>query len=192
MGMFDTICISDALPYSDEMKELGLDKYNDWQTKDLDCCMSVYFIQGGKLFEQNFKNSEWKEGDPKGESVMDRIGTLVQSEPYLEKKDFHGEIRFYDYIDDVAGKWDCWVEFKAIFTHGNLDRFELAEFKKTDSAERKENDRKFWEETKKRNSVWYNKFIFHTKAFRWFNFRVWFRFWSKVSTASAKIAHLFF
>ena len=56
MGMFDTINVSDPLPFSDEMKELGLNINNDsFQTKDLENTLSLYYIQGGKLFLEKYK-----------------------------------------------------------------------------------------------------------------------------------------
>lgn len=191
MGMFDNISISDPLPFTDEMKELGLDVNNrTWQTKDLDCAMGLYFIQGGELFEQKYKNTEWKQGDPNGESVMDRIGALVQSEPYLEKVNFHGEVNFYDHIDDVAGKWDCWIEFKATLSHGKIDKIELIDFTKTDSAERKQKDKEFWEKIDMENRIWYNRLFFHTKTFRWFKFEVWHKFWINLGQFCYKISRL--
>ena len=52
MGMFDTIQWGDKLPFSEEMREFGLDK-NNWsfQTKDLDCCLANYVVQDGKSQE---------------------------------------------------------------------------------------------------------------------------------------------
>ena len=47
MGMFDNISVADPLPYNSEMSELGLDINNrSFQTKDLDCVLAEYIIQG--------------------------------------------------------------------------------------------------------------------------------------------------
>ena len=188
--MFDDIAISDPLPFNDEMKELGLDKNNrTWQTKDLDCAMNLYYIQGGQLFEQEYKVVKWEQGDPNGESVMDKIGSLIRTDPYLKKLDFHGEINFYDYIGDVADKWDCWVEFKATFIHGKVEKIELVEFKKTDNAERKKRDAEFWQKIDQQNAIWYNKFIFNTKIWRKLE-NIWYRVWAKIADLATKIAML--
>ena len=55
MGMFDTVSVSDPLPFTEEMISLGLDINNhNWQTKDLHNAMEMYFIQGGELFVEKF------------------------------------------------------------------------------------------------------------------------------------------
>ncbi len=92
MGMFDTISISGDLPFSQEMIDLGINKNNlSFQTKDLDCTMSHYFIQNGELFEEKYKTEEWIAGDPNAKSIMDKIGHMQREDPYFEKVNFHGE-----------------------------------------------------------------------------------------------------
>jgi hypothetical protein len=168
MGMFDTIQWGDNLPFSEEMKGLGLAK-NNWsfQTKDLDCCLANYVVQDGKFFLQKYKNEKWVEGDPKAESFMDRFGSLERTEPYLELEKITSTIYMYDYRHDVAGLWDCSVEFKVIVIDGKVQSTELFEFKKVPSADRKEQERKWHAEREYENSRWYNRFIFHTSPYRW-------------------------
>lgn len=188
MGMFDDISISDPLPYTQEMKDLGLDKNNRiWQTKDLGQSMSLYFIQGGKLFIEKYKVNTWVEGNPKGKSVMDRIGHLKREEPYLEEVPFHGEIFFYDYSNDVEDKWDCWIEFKATFTKGTLDGFELFSFKKEDNTERVRSDKKWKEELFAKQNLWRNKYIFNTKWFWVIRHNIWYPFWGGIAKGAEKI-----
>lgn len=189
MGMFDTLSISDTLPYTQEMKDLGLDKNDhNWQTKDLDNCMNLYYIQGGRLSLQRYKKSEWVKGDPKAKSVMDRIGYLNQEDPYLDPVNFHGEIYFYDFKQDVEDKWDCWIEFKAIFTNGIVDRYELVKFEKTDNAERKQRDKEWKEQMIKDSNKWINKYFFYTKPVRWFGRKVWYRTCTAISNFFNKLA----
>jgi len=166
MGMFDDISVAESLPYSDEMIALGLNT-NDrsFQTKDLDCVMAKYYIQSRKLFIEKYKKENYIEGDKKSKNIFDRIGYMDRQEPYLEEVFHHGEIYFYDFIQDVDGKYDCWVEFKAVFTKGELDTIELFKFSKEDNTERKEREREWAENIKKENSMWYNKFIFHTRGY---------------------------
>ena len=165
MGMFDDLSVADPLPFSQEMKDLGLDKNTYvWQTKDLGSSMEYYTIQGGKLFVQKFKINRWEEGDPKAKNFMDRIGHLVREEPYMEEVFHHGEVYFYDFKQDVQDKWDCWIEFKATFTKGELSGIELVKFDKEDNSERLERDRKWREEFHKNENLWRNKYFFHTKA----------------------------
>lgn len=105
MGMFDTISVSDALPFTAEMKELGLDINNyQFQTKSLDSLMDSYIIQGGKLFIQKYKNEHWIEGDKNAKNFTDRFGHIEKEEPYLEPVLHHGEIYFYDYKESVQNK----------------------------------------------------------------------------------------
>lgn len=176
MGMFDDISVSDSLPFSDEMKELGLDKNNYiFQTKDLDCLMSKYILQSNKLYIEKYKIEEWVKGEEKSKNVFDRIGYLKREEPYLEQVLHHGEIRFYDYLYSVSGKWDCWIEFKAILNRGIVESYELVKFKKEDNADRIKREKEWDEKREAEARVWYNKYFFYTKPYRWFAHRVWYR-----------------
>lgn len=189
MGMFDNISVSDALPYSDEMKELGLNVNNyTFQTKDLDCLMDTYIIQSGKLFIQKYKTSTWIEGDKNAKSVMDRIGYTERTDPYYEEVPHHGEIYFYEFLRDVQDKWDCWVEFKATFTTGQLTGLELFKFEKKDNTERKQSEKEWAEKLKREQALWYNKYFLHTKAYRWFS-RQWYRLCQAIGNFFHKISY---
>lgn len=167
MGMFDTISWGEKLPFSPEMEELGLNK-NDWvfQTKDLDSAMDLYFVQEGKLFMQKFRIEEWIEGDPKAESLMDRIGHCKREEPYLDFVETTVTLRMCDLRHDILDKWDCWIEYEAVFIKGCLESVKLLEFKKTDNAARLAQDEAFREKWRREAAVWYNRFIFHTRPYR--------------------------
>ena len=97
MGMFDTIQWGDNLPFSEEMKEFGLDK-NNWsfQTKDLHCCLGNYVVQDGNFFLQKYKNEKWVEGDINSKNWLDRIGSFERTEPYLELQKITETIYIYD------------------------------------------------------------------------------------------------
>jgi len=193
MGMFDTISVSGDLPFSQEMIDLGVNKNNlSFQTKDLDCTMSHYIIQNDELFEEKYKTEEWIEGDKNAKSVIDRIGHMDREEPYLEPVLHHGEIYFYDYKESVQNKWDCWVEFKAVFTSGVVDRYELVEFRKTDNTERLESQKKYLEEIKEQENKWYNKYFLYTKPVRWFGHRVWYRGWHKLGNVCHNLSNKIF
>jgi hypothetical protein len=185
MGMYDDVNISDALPYSEEMKELGLDK-NDkgFQTKDLDCCLSKYYIQGNRLFQEFYKINEWVEGDPKAKSIMDIIGYLKREEPYLKECIINSDFCFHNYVHDAQDKWDCWVEFKAVVQDGVIARYELVKFEKTDNTERKTREKEWKEEIEAQNRLWYNKYIFHTSF--WYKVR---RYWSSTCYKLSNIFH---
>lgn len=190
MGMFDNISVTGSLPTNQDMKDLELDINNhSWQTKDLSNVLSQYYIQGGRLFEQRYKVEKWIEGDKNSKSFIDRFGHLEREEPYLEPVYHHGEIYFYDMINDVKDKWDCWIEYKAVFTNGGLDRYELVEFKKTSNEERKQRDKEFKDNIERNAKLWYNKYLFHTKAYRFFSNK-WYRFWNKAGDTCQKIAFI--
>lgn len=190
MGMFDTLSISDTLPFTQEMKDLGLDK-NDhsWQTKDLENCMELYFIQGGRMFLQKYRKTEWVGGNPNAKSVMDRIGYLNRQEPYLDPIYHHGEIYFYNFKQDVQDKWDCWIEFKAVFTNGMVDKYQLVEFNKTDNVERKQRDKEWHDAITKESNKWINKYFLHTTPVRWFRRRVWYSTCNALSVFFSKLAN---
>jgi hypothetical protein len=168
MGMFDTIQWGDKLPFSEEMKEFGLDK-NNWsfQTKDLHCCLGNYVVQDGNFFLEKYKSEKWVEGDANSKNWLDRIGSLKRTEPYLELQKITETIYMYDYRHDVLGLWDCSIEFKVVLIDGKVQSTELFEFKKVPSADRKEQERKWHADREYENSRWYNRFIFHTSPYRW-------------------------
>ena len=186
--MFDYISVSDKLPFNQEMKDLGLDINNHvWQTKDLDNTLSTYDIQGNRLFEHRYKVNKFITGDPKAGTYMDRMGHMERDELYYEPIIHHGEIYFYDYVNDVQGKWDCWIEFKAIFTNGCLDRYELVNFEKTDNTERKKLEENWKQKIQYQNSRWINKYLLHTKAYRKFS-RLWYRFFTAIGNFFQSLA----
>ena len=190
MGMFDTISVSGDLPFSQEMISLGVNKNNlSFQTKDLDCAMSLYIIQDDQLFVEKYKTSKWIEGNKKGKSFLDRMGHLKTEDPYFDKVHFHGEIYFYDSINDVQGKWDCWVEFKAVFSDSKLQKIELFEFTKTDNAERKIREKEFREQIKQERGKWVNKYFFYTKFYTFFYHKIWRNFWVAVANVANKLAY---
>lgn len=189
--MFDIVSVAVPLPYSEEMRELGLDKNNrEYQTKDLECYMGRYVIQSGRLFEQKYKKTEWVEGDPKSEFLTDKLGRLSKQDPYWEDVNYHGEISFYDYLSDIEDKWNCWVEFKATFTRGVLEGIELVRFTKKSNEEQKKFDLDFLKEQQRIKNLWHNKYFFHTKIIRKFRQKIWYKFWIKVSDITQKIAFL--
>ena len=191
MGMYDTISIADPLPFTDEMKELGLDQnsYN-WQTKDLGESMGHFIIQGGELFEELYKTTTHIPGDPYASSFMDRVGRVERSDPYLEKVNYHGIVFFCNIVQNAQDKWDCWIEFKAYFTHGKVDKIELFKFEKKDNADRKKVEAEYWEEMRRKDNLWYNKYIFHTRTYRKFKLKIWQRFWAKVYTIAFRLSYL--
>jgi len=167
MGMFDTIAWGDDLPYTLPMEEIGLNKRDwDFQTKDLDCAMQHYVVQGGKLYLQKFKHEEWVAGDPKAKSLMDRIGYLDRQEPYLDPVKLTTTIQMYDFRHSVDDRWDCWIEYEVIFDEGNVKSVNLIKFTKESDFVRKEQERQWREEREREAARWVNRFFFYTKPYR--------------------------
>ena len=174
MGMFDSISWADPLPFSPEMVELGLNKNNwEFQTKDLDCILAHYIVQGKRIFVIKYKNERWVEGDPKAKDLMDRLGHIDHDGPYEEEVDLGTKtIRMYDYRQDVQDKWDVSVEFEVEIIRGVPQNVRLFEFEKRDNSERKARDKEFMERIQRENSLWYNRFLFHTRPWRRFAFHL--------------------
>lgn len=163
MGMYDTIVVADSLPWPEEALSLKLNTLvKDFQSKDLECAMEEYAIQGGRLFIKKWKESKWIEGDKNAKNVCDRFGYLERTGEYMEEVPHHGIVEFYDFTSDVDSRWDCWVVFKAIFNRGAVEGFELVEFRKDDNAERKAREKKSLEEYERQQNLWYNKYFLQT------------------------------
>ena len=167
MGMFDTIAWADPLPSSPEMDELGLNK-RDWefQTKDFDCALGLYSVQAGRLHIQKYTSEEWVEGDPKGDSFMDRLGYLDRKDPYWEFVAKTATIVMYDYRQSVMDAWDCWIEFEVVLKDGIVDSIKLAKFTKESDAERKRKNLERTKEMQYQESRWINRFFFYTRPYR--------------------------
>lgn len=158
--MFDNISVSDKLPFNDEMVKLGLDKnVYSFQTKDLHCSLDTYFIQGGKLLEQKYKETTWIE---KKDDLFG--GYLDKQEPYLVDTQYHGTLNFYHI--QAVDNLDCWIEYNAVFTNGVMEKVELVKFKTTDNTESRKRLEAIFEEAKVRRGKWYNKYIFDTSIWR--------------------------
>jgi hypothetical protein len=176
MGMFDNISVSDPLPFTEEMKALGFaENKHTFQTKDLDNTLSSYIIQNNKLYIEKYKTERWVEGDPDSKNPFYKIGRIEREDLYFEEVPYHGEIYFYDFCQDKENKYDCWIEFKAIFTNGTLEKIEPFKFTAEDNSLRKQREKEWAEKFDEQQRAWYNKYFFHTKPYRWFVNRIWYR-----------------
>lgn len=157
--MFDYISVADKLPTNAEIDAAGIDLYKDpFQTKDLDNIMATYYIQGGRLFVDQYKVTEWVE-----DSEAFAGGYIDHKEPFKEEvHDYHGKINFYHIMDKDG--YDHWVEYQATFTRGKLENIKLLEYKKTDNRQSKEDMKRLFEKLSKVHNRWYNKYIFNTKC----------------------------
>ena len=153
---------------------LGLRSWN-LQTKDFDCALDVFVLKDGVLHEKRYRVETWVPGDPQGESVMDRIGHLHRDGMYLQTLAVNDTITAYDFVQDVDVRWDCWCEWEMKFSNGTLTHVELVKFTKTDNTDRKAKEKAFMDEIRINSAKWYNRYIFHTRAYCWFSGRArWF------------------
>jgi hypothetical protein len=186
MGMFDTVAVSDPLPFIKELEELGLAK-NDWslQTKDFNRALDLYVVQGGKLHLRGFASRIWVEGDPKAKSVFNRMGYFENGNPYLELVKFTGQFRAYDFRLDVEPHWDVWVEWDFTAVDGEIKDVKLVRFEKTNNTERKARAKELFERIERENALWYNRLFFHTRPMRWVGLK-WFNLKIAVSNFFSK------
>ena len=189
MGMFDTIQWNGYLPFSEEMKSLGLDK-TEWsfQTKDFDCYMEDYVVQNGQLFLKKYEKVTHIEGDPDAENWIDSFGHTEKIGPYLEAVKIDHTIHMYDHRRDVMGVWDCSIEFKVKFIDGKIESLELFLFEKNSNEVRKQTELRFEEYHRYVHSLWYNRFIFHTSPYRWVR-RKSSRFLYRIGTFIHNLSH---
>jgi hypothetical protein len=151
MGMFDTLIVSDNLPYSEEMICLGLNSNDgDFQTKDLENLLETYILQDKKLFVKKYKVNEY-------------------IQPDLEQVIHHGKVNFYTSHRNVLDVWDCWEEYEATFSNGICENIVLVKFTKESNKERLEREKEWEEELIRNHNLWYNKYIFHTLTYRKFS-----------------------
>lgn len=141
MGMFDNIKVKHDLPMPEEIKN-----HTDWkdypfQTKDLDNSMSEYTIVNNQLIAHivEMEYTYFTEEERKKLSKEMKWVPFVKESKVVSSKDepvdFHGTLTFCTY-EKFDENHDFWVDFKAYFSYGKLDKIELLEYKKTEVAER--------------------------------------------------------
>jgi hypothetical protein len=156
MGMFDEIKVSVELPLNDELKKHSINWSEiNFQTKDLDNCLSQYFItETGDLVEEivereyiPFSEEERKSKDVRPWNIWKEV---IEKDRYTKKIDYHGKITFYSSIDSSDTE-ETWMDFDAYFIYGKLDKILLVEVKTTEKHsisferlihEQKEKDKK--------------------------------------------------
>lgn len=173
MGMFDTVIVKKDLPLPEEIKSLNIDWKNyHFQTKDLDNCMLEYVItEEDKLVEHvvereyiEYTKEEKKNKDHKPWNIWKDV--IVKGERY-EDVNHHGTLVFYAY-EDFDDAQDFWLDFKAYFVYGKLDKIELLEFKKQKSH--KITNKEFDEKRKQEEKLLWNQFKRYASyvGWRWF------------------------
>lgn len=186
--MFDEIIVKKDLPLPEELKSLNIDwKTHKFQTKDLVNCMSEYWIsEEGELFEHVVEREyipyTEQERKQKKVSPWNFWKDVIEKEVREEKQNFHGELKFYTY-ESIDEDTDFWVDFKAYFIYGKLDKIELIEWKF--DKERKASYKEWVEEYKQEQKHPWNRFKHYASYLGW----RW--FWKKMDKVCCKIKNLF-
>lgn len=188
MGMFDSIHIKRDLPLNEELKQLSIDWDKiEFQTKDLENCLLEYIISEEgllleKVIEREYIPYTEEEKKQKGHKPWDIWKDVIKKSEELKAINYHGTIDLYTGVDATEEE-TFWVEFKAYFVYGNLDKIILSDFSRGPSRHL---NMKNWEETKRLEE---KKFWNRTKKF--LNYFGWRKFWRKVSNLCYKISQLF-
>ncbi len=186
MSMFDTVSIKQELPLPEEIKN----KFDWWnlsfQTKDLDNYMGEYIInEYRELVEVVIEREYIPYSDEERKKLNLKPWSLwkeVKEGPTTYKNiQYHGSITFYTYerFDDIT---DFWVEFKAYFVYGKLDKIELVEFKKEESL--KIHNERIQEQRNQEQKSFWNVFK------RYASYLGWSWFWRKVSNLLYQFSQL--
>jgi hypothetical protein len=167
MGMFDSIKCNYPLPLPLDIVDVLPDVYDqEFQTKDLDNVLEVYYLnEDGSLHERKRKY-EWVDDDSaflKG--YMDVV------EEQIVPSNFHGVLNFYCYETVYASKdrtsgLDIGIDYLAKFTNGIVENIEVLSYGITDATERLLDLKETFAGFEKQKKLWYNKYIFHTEFWR--------------------------
>lgn len=188
MSMFDEITVEKDLPIPEELKQLNFNwKTHNFQTKDLDNCMLKYVIkEDGRLFEHVIERDyiPWSEEEKKAKKISswDLWKDVIEKGERWDEINHHGTIVFYTYenFDDTQ---DFWLEFKAYFVYGKIDKIELSEFKIEKSL--KLHNKEIQEKREQEQLRPWNRFKHYASYIGW----KW--FWRKVSKFCYSLHQIF-
>lgn len=186
--MFDEIVVKKTLPLPEEIKNIKIDwKTHRFQTKDLVNCMLDYEItEDGKLVEhvveREYVPYTKEELKQRKKPSWDLWKQVIEKNKYDEEVNYHGTLTFYTY-EEYDENTDFWVDFKAYFVYGKLDKIELSDFKKQTSH--KITNKKIEEERKRKQSTPWNVFK------KYASYVGWSFFWKKMSNGCSKLSAFF-
>lgn len=188
MSMFDEISIEQELSLPEELKDLKIDwKSHNFQTKDLENCMLKYVIkEDGRLLEHVIEREyiPWSEEEKKAKKISAWAfwKEVIEKGEHFDEIDHHGIITFYTY-ENFDDEQDFWLEYKAYFVYGKLDKIELSEFKLEQSL--KLRNKEIDEKRKQEQSKPWNVFKHYASYLGW----RW--FWRKVSSVCYRLHETF-
>lgn len=169
MGMYDDIVCKYPLPLPEDTK--GFHPCG-FQTKDLENALDCYEIrEDGTLWLRECER-EYTEGNPDGKTWSEKFGIVKETKVWWTHVKTTRTIRMYEYNNRNDGPYDYWVEFEIEFVDGVLTKINLVKFEATDNTKRKENDRRFIEELKRRKE--FESTLFYKLIGKPFNKTIWF------------------
>lgn len=167
MGMFDSIECDYPLPLPLEVVDIMPDPYSqEFQTKDLENLMDTYILsEEGELLWIK-KEYKWKDDD---DSFLKGYMEVTKQE--IVPTNFHGILNFYCYetvYDETTSNnvKDVSIDYLAKFTNGKLENIEMLSYEINDATERLINLKNTLKKYEERRQRWYNKYIFHTKYWK--------------------------
>ena len=178
MGMFDSIKCEYPLPLTEELSKIDVNwSEHVFQTKDLDCALSLYIINKEGLLDNEiierdyvlYTEEEIKTLKPKPWSVYKEV---IEKNRYNKRTFYHGIVNFYDSIE-FSKEEEMWVEFAAYFVYGKIDKIELIEATKKEAHSI--SIEKWQKEMEERQKLPWNRIKRFLRYFGWH----W--FWRKVT-----------
>lgn len=167
MGMFDSIECNYPLPLPLEVVDILPDVYDqEFQTKDLENLLDLYYLnEDGRLYWRKRKY-EWKDDDS---SFLKGYMDVVEEE--VIPQDFHGILNFYCYetvyaSESTTAGIDVTIDYLVKFTNGKLENIEVLSYEITDATDRLVRLKETFDAFEEQKKRWYNKYIFHTKFWR--------------------------
>ena len=188
MGMFDYINCKYPLPVPRELLDLNVDwSSKEFQTKDLENYLGNYVIsEDGQLLE-HIEEKEYipyteEERKAKGAKSWDFWKDVVTKNVYDKKIEHHGTINFYTDVS-ITDEEDAFVDFRAYFIYGKLDKIDFINMQKTKSSSVRMHE---WDKKREEEK---SKLWFKTKSV--LSYLGWKWFWKKVANVSYKISRMF-
>lgn len=167
MGMFDSIECNYPLPLPLEIVDILPDIYNnEFQTKDLENLLDLYYLnEDGTLYWRKRKY-EWKDDDS---AFLKGYMDVVDEETVQQH--FHGILNFYCYetvysSEDRNSGIDISIDYLAKFTNGKVENIEILSYEVRDATDRIIDLKNSLRKHDERRNRWYNKYIFYTKSWR--------------------------
>jgi hypothetical protein len=173
MGMFDSIQCNYPLPLPLEVIDVMPDPYDqEFQTKDLENLLDLYYLNEDGVLSWHKKKYTWKDDDS---AFLKGYMDVVEEE--IVPIDFHGVLNFYCYetveedIENNKAK-DVTIDYLAKFTNGKLENIEILSYEIIDATVRIIDLKKTMKKHEERRKRWYNKYIFHTKYWRFIKWKI--------------------